>query len=640
MTKSNLTATGHTSGAHSNNELLAAQLWRDGAPDECAFFAALIWSIREETGEALDRLRAHDFKHKTSALIYEAATALRGRGDIISHETLANECDRRADECDRQSDASKWENARAALLVLQASKAPNNADDVAVQLSRKIAPHSADDWSEPLPLQNSLYPVAPLDEALIPTPLRSWVCDCAERIGVTSDYIAVSSLVALASLIGNTVSIRPKQRDDWRVVPNLWGALVGSPSVKKSPAIAEALKPISRLKALEIERHKEASKEFGTEAMLDEIGADAIKSELKKMQKAGAGRPQLKAYAAQMQEDEKVAPTLKTYSVQDATIEAITKVLESNPRGFLIERDELTGWLRSLEKQGHEQDRAFYLEAFNGTAKNQQIERVGRGTVIVPHFTLSILGTIQPAPFCQLIRAASAAGTGADGFVARFQMLVYPDPLPTYKHVDRYPNTEAKNRAFAIFEKLDALTPEAAGAQRDDDDAPFLRFDSEAQEVFDEWIITLENRLPTLGVLVEQHLAKYRSLMPSLALLFHLIGVADGSARTGAVGAEAAMMAAEWCEFLEAHARRIYAMASDGATDGAELIASRFGQLPNPFTLRDVHQKQWAGLSERTDVESALARLQDRGWLLSEVEETGGRPKETFWKHPAKAGEK
>ena len=138
----------------------------------------------------------------------------------------------------------------------------------------------------------------------------------------------------------------------------------------------------------------------------------------------------------------------------------------------------------------------------------------------MPHFTISILGTIQPGPLAQLIRAASAAGTGADGFIARFQLLVYPDPLPTYKHVDRWPDTEAKNRAFTIFEALDALTPEAAGAQCDDDDAPFLRFDAEAQEVFNDWLITLENRLPTLPALIQQHLAKYRSLMPSLALLF------------------------------------------------------------------------------------------------------------------------
>lgn len=508
-------------------------------------------------------------------------------------------------------------------------------------LAIPTTPPRSDEWGEALPLKNALLPVPALLPVLVPEPLRAWVFDCAERIGVAPDYLAVSSLVALASLVGNTVSIRPKQHDDWRVVPNLWGAVVGSPSVKKSPAIAESLKPLARLKALELERHRATMKDWEADALLNELDADALKSELKRRQKAGASRDELKAFIEQAGAGENAKPVLKTYSVQDATIEALTGVLARNPRGFLIERDELTGWLRALDKQGHEQDRAFFLEAFSGTKRNDQIERIGRGTLIVPHYVLSILGTIQPQPFAQLIRAASS-GAGADGFVARFQMLVYPDALPQYLHVDRWPDKDAKNRAFGIFEALDNLTPDGAGAQLDDDgEAHFLRFDGAAQEIFDEWIINLENRLPQQSPLIEQHLAKYRSLMPSLALLFHLVSVADGSVAAGSIGEGGAMLAAEWCEFLEAHARRIYSLAGDGATDGAELIAARFGSLPNPFTLREVHQKRWMGLASRDDVESALARLEDRGWIRPQHDggETG-RPTLRHWKHPIKAGEK
>lgn len=497
------------------------------------------------------------------------------------------------------------------------------------------------DWSEPKPLKNALFPVPALPDDLIPSPLRDWVKDCAERIGVAPDYVAVTALVSAASVIGNTVRIRPKRHDDWDVVINLWGALVGSPSVKKTPAIGEGLKPLNRLKALELERYQAAMKEWEADALLNELGADALKGELKKRQKSGASRDELKAFIEKSSAQEAAKPLLKIYSVQDATIEANSVLLARNPRGFLIERDELSSWLRSLDKQGHEQDRAFYLEAFNGTGKNQHIERVGRGTIIVQHFTLSVLGTIQPLPYAQLIRASSS-GTRADGFVSRFQMLIYPDPLLEYRHVDRCPNKGARNRAFEMFEALDCMTPERAGAQMDDDgEMHFLRFDGAAQEIFDEWLIALENRLPMLDTLMEQHLAKYRSLMPSLALLFHLMAVTDGREAAGAVSKGAAMMAVKWCEFLEAHARRIYAMASDGATDGAELIATRFGQLPEPFTLRDVQRKGWTGLTTSDDVEVALARLEERGWLRSvpSLNETG-RPTTYYFKHPAKAGEK
>lgn len=43
-------------------------------------------------------------------------------------------------------------------------------------------------------------------------------------------------------------SIRPKKQDDWTVVANLWGDVVGGPSMVKTP-IGEAMKPLDRLEA-------------------------------------------------------------------------------------------------------------------------------------------------------------------------------------------------------------------------------------------------------------------------------------------------------------------------------------------------------------------------------------------------------
>ncbi|WP_244427337.1 DUF3987 domain-containing protein [Bartonella rattimassiliensis] len=59
------------------------------------------------------------------------------------------------------------------------------------------------------------------------------------------DFIAVSALCASAAVIGNGVRIAPKQHDDWIVVPNLWGALIGQSSTMKSPTMQAALKPLS-----------------------------------------------------------------------------------------------------------------------------------------------------------------------------------------------------------------------------------------------------------------------------------------------------------------------------------------------------------------------------------------------------------
>lgn len=118
---------------------LAAEVWRLGAPDECAYFAALAWSISDETGETLARLRITDFKHPISACVYQAATAVQARGAVISSETLAEECAHRGDECDRQSEATQWENARDAVAALETAP-KGNADRLAVELTDRLAP--------------------------------------------------------------------------------------------------------------------------------------------------------------------------------------------------------------------------------------------------------------------------------------------------------------------------------------------------------------------------------------------------------------------------------------------------------------------------------------------------------------------
>ncbi len=116
------------------------------------------------------------------------------------------------------------------------------SDDV---LARKS--FSEDDWPAPVSLPEGISPVAPFDPALLPDAIRPWVCDISERMQCPPDYVAVTALTALGSLLGRKVGIAPEQKTDWYEVPNLWACCVGRPGLMKSPAIGEALKPLQRL---------------------------------------------------------------------------------------------------------------------------------------------------------------------------------------------------------------------------------------------------------------------------------------------------------------------------------------------------------------------------------------------------------
>ena len=127
--------------------------------------------------------------------------------------------------------------------------------------------------------------------------------------------------------------------------------------------------------------------------------------------------------------------------------------------------------------------------------------------------------------------------------------------------------------------------------------------------------------------------------MPSLALLFHLLEVVDGEA-TGPVSERSALMAAAWCDFLEAHARRAYQSITQHDVVAANLLAKKIktGRLPDPFTARDVYNNGWSGLSSPEDVEKAVEILEEAFWVRSEKINTGGRPKFQYRINPKHRG--
>jgi len=131
---------------------------------------------------------------------------------------------------------------------------------------------------------------------------------------------------------------------------------------------------------------------------------------------------------------------------------------------------------------------------------------------------------------------------------------------------------------------------------------------------------------------------KYRSLMPSMAPMFHLLDVAAGVA-VGPVSLASARLSAAWCDYLEQHARRIYQAAFDGDPEPAQRLAERIKtSLPNPFSVWQVVKKGWATLDTTEDVERAVALLEEHDWVrrveVPPDPTKGGRPKVEVYINP------
>ena len=341
-------------------------------------------------------------------------------------------------------------------------------------------------------------------------------------------------------------------------------------------------------------------------------------------------------------EDDETAPVRRRFVVNDSSVEKLGEILNENPNGLVVYRDELIGLLRSLDKEGQEGARAFYLEAWNGNGRFTY-DRIARGTIDIEAAILSIIGGIQPGPLAEYQRAALQSGKGDDGLLQRFQLSVWPDVSRAWRNVDRWPDTTAKQRAWSVFQRLYALDWQSVGAACDGDDPdgiPYLRFSADAQRRFDEWRGELESKVrggdehPAM----ESALAKYRSLIPALALLIHLANDQEGPVDATALG-----QAIGWGDYLESHARRVFASTIDPAADGARVLAGKIqaGKLGDRFALREIYRHGWSGLRCRDEAQPAVDVLVELGWIREAVEPSGpegGAPK-TFIEVNPKIGQ-
>jgi len=516
---------------------------------------------------------------------------------------------------------------------------PDGAERAREILAKAIAPggNGIGGWPEPGPLPTGLSPVAAFDIAWLPRGFQRWVEDMAERMQCPVDYLAVSVMVVLASIVGRKVAIRPKREDDWTVVPNLWGAVIGEPGLMKTPALQEAMKPLDRLVAEARVDFARAQQQTAFEVKQDTIRRALLDADLKKAMKDG-DTDRVAELKLEFEAEAEAEPVEKRYLVNDATVEKLGMLLNENPNGLLQFRDEMPGWLATMDRDGHENDRGFFDEAWNGTGA-YYVDRVGRGTLFIPAACLSVLGGIQPGPLQAYLHEIFGKGLTNDGLIQRFQLMVWPDPPRNWKNVDRWPNTEAKNQTYEIFRAL--AVREQVGPEPVDGERPYLRFSPEAQAVFDTWRVELEARVAPGGAdhpVVTSHLTKYRSLMPSLALLIHLVDTINAPAPSP-VSVEAAQQAVRWCTYLESHARRVYQSVTAGGTTAALAIAARItsGAVPIPFRARTITQKGWAGLTEPTAVDRGLDTLEELNWIRQQDtpdRRTGGRPTVTYEVNP------
>ncbi|MEY3658593.1 MAG: hypothetical protein RL425_1354 [Pseudomonadota bacterium] len=459
-------------------------------------------------------------------------------------------------------------------------------------------------WGPPQPLPSLLRKVKALDIKFLPSSIRDAVGDIAERLSCPIDYVATSLLVGAGAVVGNRIGILPKQRDDsWEVYPVLWGGIVGPPGSMKTPVLQETMKPLRHIE-------EQAGIAYASELAAYHIARKHYEKDL-------AAFKQGKLTTSPIEPIEPKKPRL---IVNDTTYQALGEILAANPRGVLVHGDELSGLLHSLDTQGQEAARGFYLSAWDGKG-SYTFDRIGRGSIQLKHYALSVFGGFQPDKIKQYVQMAQSGSSQNDGLLQRFQLLVWPDLSPEFHFVDRAPDLDA---LAAMHGAILNLRSHGTVRKANKHGSYLLHFDPEAQDAFNRWFIANENLLRGNDVdpAEQSHLAKYRSLVPALALLFHLLDEHEGDVCYGCL-----INAIQFASYLKSHAKRIYGAVHGVDGSAGHALAQKLieGALASGFTLRSVYTKGWRGLNKKDTAKLGLDQLVELGWLREKPIETAGR---------------
>ncbi len=188
----------------------------------------------------------------------------------------------------------------------------------------------------------------PFPTDVLPEPFRQYVLAASKAVGTDPAYLACGILPSIAAAIGNTAVIQLKP--GWTEPAVLWVGLVGESGDLKSPITDCATRFTRKLQA---EQQNTNSTEPDR-----------------------AEEPQL--YCS------------------DITVEALAERLQNQPRGLIVLRDELSGWLGSFNRYNRgKADAAHWLSMYGARELLVDRKTGRRRRIFVARASVSILGPIS-----------------------------------------------------------------------------------------------------------------------------------------------------------------------------------------------------------------------------------------------------
>ena len=470
-------------------------------------------------------------------------------------------------------------------------------------------------WPPLVPL-NRVPDVPAFPVGVLPARLRAFVEEVAAALPCPADYVAVPLLVVASGAVGASRAVAVTRSHVQGAC--LFGAVVGPPGCGKSPALSMAVEPLREAERVVRAEWRRARKEY-------EAAEEAHEAE-KKGRQGGTPTPA------------PTPPVLTRYTVGDATTEALVPIMQDNPRGFVMVRDELVGWVASMNQyrdRGKGADQQFWLSVWSGEEVVVDRKKThGEGPLVAGRPFVSVVGGLTPDKLPALRGDRGKGPAVLDGFIDRI-LVSYPAELPPAEEsfVEVADSTKAILRR--VVERLLCLSMTPIREEGECRWEPVvIPLDDAGREVMRQYTkrSAEERRGDDFPPALAGVWSKMRGYVGRLALVLRCLRWADGEVADpdDRIGAEEMTGAVALAEYFQVHARKVHAAmdADPNAATAARVVRWVVRRGLDTFTRRDVYMANRGTFKTPDDVDPVLNLLVQLGYVRPVRMElpTRGRP--------------
>lgn len=449
---------------------------------------------------------------------------------------------------------------------------------------------------------------------IFPHEIREYVERASESVNAPTDFTSIGVLAVVSAMIGNQAKIQITS--EWVENCILYAAFIGSPGVRKTPALTKAMMPLNRIQ-------KQLDQEFEQDLLNHEHDMAKFESIMSKWNQDNKRKGEKADFDSLPAQPE--PPIRKQIKVNDITVETVVEMMEDN--SLLMERDEFVGWIKSMNqyKGGSGGERQTYLEFWNGNRVD--VNRKGGRHLSVENPFISIVGGIQPARLSEVL-----ADNIDDGFVERI-LFSYPDEFPVIRLNDIQIPDAIKS---AYSNACDTLYYRTKSVGKD---VEIMRLDPAAFKVFRDYYNALNDEIrdPAFNSILEGAWIKLTAYFARFSLILHCLHWACQSpyaTRKNDISPEIVRLSIQLIEYYKRHTEKVYKFLAADEEDqrlkrAAEWIVDK---MPDKkCTARDFQKANVCGVKKKADAEQLIIQLVQNGYGTVEEEKAkNGRLIEVF----------